>query len=116
VLVGDIPLTVWVADTPAERSQGLMGVTALPDGIDGMLFTFEEAAPRSFHMTDTLMPLEVWWFDDAGLLIGSSAMDPCPESPCPSYDSPGPVRWALETPRDQVDLEQGSALSNVESP
>ncbi len=109
--VGSTSLTVWVADTTESRTQGLMGVESLPDGVDGMLFTWEEAGNRSFHMVDTSIPLDVWWFDEFGILVGSTAMTPCPESPCPSYPSPPRVRWALETPAGQYRFLPGSVLS-----
>lgn len=109
-------MTVAVADTPAQRRLGLMRIESLPDGLDGMLFVFETARSASFHMRDTLMPLDIWWFDEGGRLVGSTEMEPCPAEPCESYPSLGEVAWALETPSGEVDLEIGAALSTGESP
>lgn len=111
IRVGDEPLRVWVADTPDERSRGLQGVDGLPDGIDGMLFAWPEPGERVFHMEDTLIPLDIWWFDAGLRLVGSDTMTPCTAVPCPLYPSPGEVLRALETPAGERDLPVGAALS-----
>ena len=113
--VGDDTLEVWVADEPAERQQGLRAVAELPDGIDGMLFVFPEPKTPNFIMSGTPLPLEVWFFDSEGSLIGSHEMTPCPEDPCPVYPAPGPVSWALETPAGERDFQQGDLLSTSAS-
>ncbi len=103
-----------IADEPAERGSGLMEVEDL-GALDGMLFVYDAEAQATFVMLNTLIPLDVWWFDGDGLLIGTAEMDPCPFEPCVRYGSPGPVRWVLETPLGDFDFEMGSLLSNVES-
>lgn len=113
--VGDDTLEVWVADEPSERQQGLRGVVELPEGIDGMLFVFPEPTTPNFIMEDTLVPLEVWFFDPEGSLIGSHEMTPCPADPCPLYPAPGPVGWALETPAGERDFQPGDLLSTSAS-
>ena len=115
VMVGDIELRVWVADDGAERSRGLRRVEALPDDIDGMLFVWETPTPATFVMADTLVPLDVWFFDDEGALIGTHAMTPCAEEPCPTYPAPGPVRWSLETPLEAQQFEEGARLTTSPS-
>ena len=111
ITVGDEELVVLVADTPNQRRRGLMEVEVLPDGIAGMLFEFPVAASVRFHMKNTLIPLDIWWFDEQGTLMGSTAMEPCINDPCPSYRSPGAVKWALETPQGRYQLEEGARLS-----
>ena len=113
--VGADNLEVWVADEPAERQQGLRAVAELPEGIDGMLFVFSEPTTPNFIMEDTLIPLEVWFFDPGGSLIGSHEMTPCPADPCPLYPAPGPVGWALETPAGEQDFRPGDLLSTSAS-
>ena len=110
VLVDGQNLLVAVADTPVKRSQGLMEVEDLGE-LDGMLFLFPEPTSPSFHMRNTPIPLDVWWFDEAGILIGSTEMEPCLTESCTSYRSPGPVMWVLETPQGVEQFEPGSALS-----
>lgn len=111
--VGAHPMTVLVADTPSQRSQGLRGVDELPVGVDGMLFVFEAASTVTFGMRDTVMALDIWWFDEDGNLVGSAEMEPCSAEPCTDYRSPPGVKWALETPADEVDLDPGDLLNSA---
>jgi uncharacterized protein len=113
--VGDTPLDVWVADDPDERQQGLRGVSELPEDVDGMLFVFPEPTTPNFIMEDTLIPLEVWFFDPERSLMGSHEMTPCTADPCPLYPAPGRVGWALETPLGAHDFQPGDLLSTSAS-
>ena len=115
VTVGDNEFRVWVADDSTERSQGLRRVEELPSGVDGMLFVWDVPTPAVFVMEDTLIPLDVWFFDQEGALLGTHAMTPCTDAPCPTYPAPGPVRWALETPLGVVELLEGDRLSTSPS-
>jgi uncharacterized membrane protein (UPF0127 family) len=108
--VGGQSLDVAVAETSAQRSQGLRGVEKLPPGIDGMLFVFGEPRTTTFGMRDTLIPLDLWWFDEDGHLLGSVEMEPCPGGSCASYGSPGVIGWALETPQGELELVPGDDL------
>lgn len=83
----------------------------MPPGIDGMLFVFEEPRTATFVMRDTLIPLDIWWFDEEGLLLGSAEMEPCTIVPCTGYGSPGEVAWALETPLGEVEPVPGDMLT-----
>lgn len=98
VQVGEETLTVWVADNADDRARGLMDIAVMPPGIDGMLFVFDRPIQASFWMLDTLIPLDVWWFDQEGRLLGVTTMQPCEMQPCPDYPAPAPILWALETP------------------
>ncbi|MDP8959578.1 MAG: DUF192 domain-containing protein [Actinomycetota bacterium] len=88
---------VAVADSPERRAQGLMGVDDL-GGLDGMLFVFDEPVVPAFWMKDTLIPLDVAFFDGHGRLVEVQQMEPCRRQPCPTYAPDSPVRWALEAP------------------
>ena len=109
VMVGETELEVAVASTPDQRSQGLRGVEEL-DGYDGMVFVFEEVRSATFGMRDTLIPLDIWWFDPDGVLIGSTEMQPCEDLACITYSSPGEIGWALETPLGEWEFEMGAVL------
>jgi uncharacterized membrane protein (UPF0127 family) len=115
VTVGDDHLRVWVADDPDERGQGLRQVERLPDGIDGMLFVFPEPSIPSFVMLGALIPLDLWFFDEDGRMVGSAAMEPCAEEPCPRYSPPVEVVWALETPSAVRRYERGDVLTTSAS-
>lgn len=104
-------LTVAVADESTERRQGLQGVDELPSGMDGMLFVFDEPTSTSFHMRTVGLPLDVWWFDAGGRLMGSAEMATCQIDECISYPTPGPIAWALETPAGDVSLSPGALLT-----
>jgi uncharacterized protein len=110
VLIGDERLVVAVADTSAERSQGLRGAVDL-GGLDGMLFIHDAEGPVTYGMRDTLIPLDIWFIDTGGVIVGTSEMDPCDSEPCPSYPSPVPVLWALETELGRYDFSIGDTVS-----
>jgi uncharacterized protein len=111
VSVGGQHLTVWVAVDAGARRQGLSKLDRLPDGIEGMLFSYEAPTTVSYWMKDTTIPLDIWFFEAGGALMGSAGMDPCPGGECPTYDSPGPVAWVLETPRGTHVFELGDLLA-----
>ncbi len=92
-------LCLWLADTTAKREQGLMSVTSL-GGKDGMIFTFDQDSNEQFWMFQTVMPLSIAFFDQAGELVSSTDMVPCPgaSNTCPSYPAAGPYRDAIEVP------------------
>lgn len=116
IVIGDVSLTVVLAETSTQRNQGLRDVGTLPDGIDGMLFTWDAPIAATFGMGDVLFPLDIWWFDVNGQLLGSTEMSTCFDGDCVSYRAPGPVSWALETPAGAFDFPSGARLSNMESP
>jgi hypothetical protein len=115
VAVGDTELRVWVADDPAERTQGLRQVEELPAEVDGVLFVWDTPTSAVFVMEDTLIPLDVWFFDDEGAFLGTHEMTPCADEPCPTYPAPGPVRWALETHLGDQNFVEGDRLSTSPS-
>jgi len=97
VIVGGQAWNVAVADDAGERSQGLMGVEDLGD-LDGMLFVYATDTDTSFWMKNTLIPLDVAFFDAAGGLVDLVHMEPCAGDPCSIYRAAGLYRYALEVP------------------
>lgn len=95
--------TVWaeIADTPEERQVGLMDRTYLPENT-GMLFVFEKELVVYFWMKNTLIPLDIVFFQADGQYVSSTPMVPCEKDPCPSYHSLNPSMYALELPKDFV--------------
>lgn len=57
-----ITIDVAVADDDNERSSGLMDVNQLPSD-KGMLFKFDDEAPRSFWMANTPLSLDIIFAD-----------------------------------------------------
>jgi len=112
VWVGGEAWVVAVADTPALRSQGLMGVTDL-GAARGMLFQWSDDTDGGFWMKDTLIPLDVAFFAADGSLVDVLSMTPCEEDPCRSYRPSGPYRSALEVPAGGFD---GVAALSLEFP
>ena len=96
-------LEVAVAEAPDQRAQGLMGVTDL-GGLDGMLFVFQSDSDGGFWMKDTLIPLDIAFFDGGGALVDVLTMEPCTADPCPSYRPGGSYRYAVETPSGGLDF------------
>jgi uncharacterized membrane protein (UPF0127 family) len=102
VQVGDTTMLLAIADSPALRAQGLMGVTDLGD-LDGMLFFWRHDGD-SFWMKDTLIPLDVVWFNEDGTYKDRASMVPCTETPCPKYAPDDfDFRFAIEAPTGALD-------------
>jgi uncharacterized membrane protein (UPF0127 family) len=87
--------TVEVADTPGAVQQGLMfRETLAPDA--GMLFDFGVSRPASMWMKNTLIPLDMLFIQEDGLVV-AIARNAQPHSL--RSISPGvPVRGVLEIP------------------
>lgn len=96
--VGRVKFTAYIADDEAKRSQGLMFIEKLPDDV-GMLFVFDQQQPLGFWMKNTLIPLNIGFFDERAELIDTQEMQVAPSvmdlNP-PTYQSRGAALFALE--------------------
>jgi uncharacterized membrane protein (UPF0127 family) len=90
--VGDVPLTVEIADTPETRQKGLMFRKSMPEN-HGMLFVFEREEKRSFWMKNTPLPLSIAYISADGTIREILDMEPFTER---SYPSGWSVKYALE--------------------
>ena len=95
-------LTVEIADTPEATARGLMDVERLPDD-QGMVFLWDEPSTVAFWMKDTLIPLDIAFWDQKGRIFDIQQMQPCAvpegqlaETECPLYRPSDPYVGALE--------------------
>ena len=90
--------TTELATDDASREHGLMMRTELaPD--HSMLFVFPDTQPRWFWMKNTLVPLDILYFNaDRKLVSMQLDAPPCKADPCPTYPSDTPARYVLELP------------------
>lgn len=99
VEIGDLELRVAIADTPPVRSRGLMGIDDLGP-LDGMLFVFGAPSQSGFYMRNVPAPLDIAFIGADGAVLAVLTMATCPDGQCPTYRSPAPFQWALETPAE----------------
>lgn len=61
--IGGKQYKVELAETEAEKEEGLQGIKDLPDD-QGMLFVYDEPQTVDFWMKDTLIPLDIIFIDE----------------------------------------------------
>lgn len=73
-----IPVTLEHAATNQQRQWGLMERDTLAADA-GMLFFYENPRPASagFWMYRTLLPLDIAWLDEEGVILAMDTMEPC---------------------------------------
>ncbi|MDO5646516.1 DUF192 domain-containing protein [Paracoccus sp. (in: a-proteobacteria)] len=102
---GGTSFSVELADTPETRARGLMYRRELPAD-QGMLFIYDRPQPASFWMRNTLIPLDLIFLDDRGVIrhIHANAR-PLDETPIPGA-APGDA-----DPNRLMVLEIGGGLA-----
>ena len=98
ISVGDARATVEVAATPRTRERGLMYRAKLEPNA-GMLFVYPSARRLAFWMKNTLIPLDIGYFDGDGFLIEVLRMKPQPgegDDRLKTYTASEPAKYALE--------------------
>lgn len=84
-----INVSLELAQSPQERRKGLMGREALA-ATSGMLFRYQEqqSPNHGFWMYQTLIPLDIAYLNENGVIGNIQQMEPCASSSgtrCPSY-------------------------------
>ena len=100
----EVLVEVSIAETPESRQRGLMFVEEMGQD-SGMAFVQEEAVQQPFWMKNTLIPLSIAFWDEAGRIQAILDMAPCRQETCPLYD-PG-VPWI-----GAVEVNQGFFADN----
>lgn len=103
---------VEVMTTEEEREKGLMFRESLPK-FSGMLFVYDSPQPVAFWMKNTLIPLDMLFFDGEGRLerIKSSAQ---PHDETPVYGG-NDIRYVLEINgglAKSLGIEPGAEIRN----
>jgi uncharacterized membrane protein (UPF0127 family) len=98
---GQIKFVTEVADTSEKRGLGLMFRQREECQAFGMFFKFDTLCMSKFTMENTYIPLRVFWFDEAGEMVGMADMEPEAEG----YTIPNrPFKYALEVPMDAAEV------------
>lgn len=108
VTLGNEQVRAYVADDPAERSQGLQGYDPLADG-EGMVFIFDDASIRTFAMKDVTFPIDVLFIGED---MAVSALEPLDPGDTRTVSSPGPSRYVVELPQGWA-AEKGIVVGSI---
>ena len=105
-----LPLNLELPKSALDFKQGLMFRESL-DTDSGMLFVFDNIAKQSFHMTETLIPLDIAYIREDGIIESIKQLEP--NNPIPVH-SEGEIELAIEVNRGwfaENNVEVGDELS-----
>lgn len=94
--IAETEVKVMLAQTPAERAQGLSRNPPLKSD-EGMLFIFPNNGQYSFWMKDMLFSIDILWFSEDGMVVHIEK-EVSPDSFPRSFTSDSPARYVLEVP------------------
>jgi hypothetical protein len=113
-----LDLRVEIAETSEALARGLMHVEHLADD-EGMAFLMSAPTRSGFWMKNTLIPLDIAFWDQEGRIVEILQMQPCTvaDADCPHYRPESSYVGALEVnlgrlgrsgvePGDVVELER----------
>jgi uncharacterized protein len=93
-----VQVRVEIAETPAQRQQGLSGRRSLAPN-SGMAFIWKSDVRGQFWMKNTSIPLSIAFWGKSGRILRILDMAPCLRDPCKIYDPKIAFRGALEVNR-----------------
>lgn len=97
-------LVVRVADNRRQRSAGYQWICEKDAANTAVLFVYPNMIHSYFHMQNVFVPLDIYFFDAAGIQVDAMVMRPEPpgQDLKPRYYQPdGPFQYALEISRPQ---------------
>nr|WP_298889957.1 DUF192 domain-containing protein [uncultured Acinetobacter sp.] len=103
-----------LATTPNKQRQGLMFLQSMADD-QAMLFIYPKPHQVGFWMRNTLIPLDMLFFDDRGELLEiKQNLPPCKTQHCPIYVAKNSnIKYVLEVNAGQsqlLDIQVGAQL------
>ncbi len=90
-----VVLKVEIARTDAERARGLMNRRSLAAKA-AMVFLHPSDNRGGYWMKNTLIPLDIAFYNGRGKILRILTMQPCRRDPCRVYDPNVVYRGALE--------------------
>ena len=114
-------IKVELAETPEQHQHGLMFRKKLNLN-EGMLFVFADEQPRSFWMKNTLIDLDIGYFNSKKVLIDIQQMkaeNSVMQLNIPAYPSKQPAMYALEMSKGwfkKNNFPEGTALKIISRP
>jgi uncharacterized protein len=90
-----LELKVEIAENPPAQATGLMNVRQLP-AMAGMAFLFPGPIQSPFNMMNTLIPLDIAFWDEGMRIVEILHMNPCERHPCQTYTPSHRYIGALE--------------------
>ena len=95
VTVNGKTFRLWVMDTDAKRSEGMMYLEDQDFKDDeGMVFAFRTEEPRKFWMRNTKVDLDICYCDKNGKILNTYTMKSFDETS--DYSSAGPSQYVIE--------------------
>jgi uncharacterized membrane protein (UPF0127 family) len=106
---------VEIAQTSAQRERGLMFRDRMENS-RGMLFIHDVQEPLAYWMKNTLIALDIFYFNSNRRLVSvSKRTPPCTlGDDCPPYPSDGPALYVLELnagEADRLHVKKGDLLT-----
>lgn len=99
-----------IANTEELRKEGLMWRQTIQQN-DGMLFVYENSKIRNFWMKNTLIPLDIIFIDEKGVILNIAAGTPLSLQ---QLLSRGPAMYVFEIPQGRakaLGIKQGDRLN-----